>query len=198
MALGIVNLTSRVSTFWPIALGFFGLSTGYLIVGGQALFNRPSGPPADDRSVSIWTFWTSGVMHFMTVFTLIVGLAWFDVFTDAPPLYVIAVAFGAFAVQWFAAAHRRGIGYSSEADGWLAISFACLSVLGVMMCTMVRGIPLAIVFVCLTLAYLTEIPTRFGVFPRGSRVVGLWQVITGTWLMYMSYGVVINLMVGDE
>ena len=40
-----------------------------------------------------------------------------------------------------------------------------------------------------SLIYLTEAPTRFGVFPAGARLVGLWQLLTGIWLMYLTYPV---------
>jgi len=40
-----------------------------------------------------------------------------------------------------------------------------------------------------SLIYLTEAPTRFGVFPAGARLVGLWQLLTGIWLMYLTYAV---------
>src|SRR5882757_3823081 len=33
------------SPFWPIAIGFFGLGTGYFIWGGQALFGYPKSGP---------------------------------------------------------------------------------------------------------------------------------------------------------
>jgi len=36
---------------------------------------------------------------------------------------------------------------------------------------------------------------RFGVF-RGQRLVGLWQVFTGIWLMYLTYGTVFNIALG--
>ena len=44
--------------------------------------------------------------------------------------------------------------------------------------------------------YLTEISENFGVFPGGRHLVGLWQVLTGIWLMYLTYGVTLNLALG--
>ena len=37
-----------------------------------------------------------------------------------------------------------------------------------------------------------EITARFGVF-HGQRLVGLWQVFTEIWLMYLTYGTVFNI-----
>jgi hypothetical protein len=54
------------------------------------------------------------------------------------------------------------------------------------------------VFVGLALVYLTEIPTRFGVFPGGVRLIGLWQLLTGLLLMYLTYGVVLDFTVSGH
>ena len=41
----IVDVVFDLSKFWPVAIGFFGLATGYLVMGGQALFQFPKGEP---------------------------------------------------------------------------------------------------------------------------------------------------------
>jgi len=43
-----------ISPFWPIAIGFFGLGTGYFIWGGQALFGYPKASPEVDRTMGLW------------------------------------------------------------------------------------------------------------------------------------------------
>jgi hypothetical protein len=129
---------------------------------------------------------------------LAVGLTWFGVFDKEAPLYMAALAFTAYGVHWFALAHRRFIGSSSGADGWMAIPFTFISLLGVLVFALAGDIPVAILFVGLTLIYLVEIPTRFGAFARGARVVGLVQFVTGIWLMYLTYGVVFNLALGKH
>jgi hypothetical protein len=53
-----------------------------------------------------------------------------------------------------------------------------------------------IVFIGLSLIYLTEAPTRFGVFPAGARLVGVWQLLTGIWLMYLTFAVTLNFSNG--
>ena len=35
----VITMTLASSKFWPVAIGFFGLGTGYLVAGGQALFS---------------------------------------------------------------------------------------------------------------------------------------------------------------
>jgi hypothetical protein len=48
------------------------------------------------------------------------------------------------------------------------------------------------------LVYLTEIPTNFGAFPGGRRLIGFWQILTACWLMYLTYGVTMNLALGKH
>ena len=44
------------SPFVPIASGFFVLATGYLIWGGQALFQFPKASPEVNKSLGLWGF----------------------------------------------------------------------------------------------------------------------------------------------
>jgi hypothetical protein len=69
----------------------------------------------------------------------------------------------------------------------MAIPFLLFSILGAMVFAAARSNAVAILIIGVALGYATEIPTRFGVF-RGQRLVGLWQVFTGIWLMYLTYG----------
>ena len=186
----------ETSKYWPVAIGFFGLGTGYLVGGGEALFKFPPSTREVEKSMALWSFWMSGFMQFITGVMLMVGLTWFGVFDNAPPLYMAALAFTAYGVHWFAVAHRRYVGASPVPEGWMAIAFLLLSVLGVMVFYQAGDIPVCILFIGLSLVYITEIPTRLGGFPAGERLIGLWQVLTGLWLMYLTYGVVFNLALG--
>ena len=80
------SLTFASSPFWPIAIGFFGLGTGYFIWGGQALFGYPQSSPEVDRTMGLWGFWIPGFCQFLTGVYLMVGLTWFNVFGNAAPL----------------------------------------------------------------------------------------------------------------
>ncbi|HEU5346708.1 MAG TPA: hypothetical protein VFU60_20335 [Ktedonobacterales bacterium] len=181
------------SVFLPIAIGFFGLGCGYFIWGGQALFGFPESKPEVNKSMGMWGFWMPGFMQFITGVYLMVGMTWFGVFSNQPPLYMAALAFTAYGIHWFAMAHRRYIGSSSDADGWMAMAFLILSILGVVVFVLANDIPVAIVFVGLSLIYLTEIPARFLHSAAAARTVGLWQFLTGLWLMYMTIATVINV-----
>jgi len=190
------TLTFANSPFWPVAIGFFGLGTGYFIWGGQALFGFPKPSPEVNRSMGMWGFWMPGFMQFITGVYLVVGMTWFGVFHNAAPLYMAGLAFTAYGVHWFAMAHRRYINSSAEPDGWMAIAFLFVSLLGVDVFLKAGDIPVMIVFIGLALIYATEIPTRLGGWASGARLVGLWQFLTGIWLMYCTYAVTVNLALG--
>ena len=87
------TFTFSSSPFVPVAIGFFGLGTGYFIWGGQALFGFPKASPEVNRSLGLWGFWMPGFMQFLTGTYLLVGLTWFGVFQNTAPLYMAGLAF---------------------------------------------------------------------------------------------------------
>jgi hypothetical protein len=190
------TFTFASSPFVPVAIGFFGLGTGYFIWGGQALFEFPQTTPEVNRSLGLWGFWMPGFMQFVTGIYLMTGLTWFNVFSKAAPLYMAGLAFTAYGIHWFAMAQRRYIDSSTQLDGWMAIAFLFLSILGVDIFWRSGDIPVMIVFVGLTLIYAAEIPTRLLSWKFGLRLVGLLQVVTGVWLMYCTYAITVNLTLG--
>jgi hypothetical protein len=102
----IMDLSFATSAFPPLALGFFGLGTGYLIYGPQELFGFPKRDASVDRSVGVWGIWLPGFCQFVTGIILFVGMTWFNVFKDAP-LYAAALAFSAYGIHWFAIGWNR-------------------------------------------------------------------------------------------
>ena len=189
-------MTFTESAFLPIAIGFFGLGTGYFVWGGTALFGFPKPSPEVNRTMGMWGFWMPGFMQFITGVYLMVGLTWFGVFTKAAPLYMAAVAFTAYGIHWFAMAHRRYIGSSAEPDAWMAIAFLVISILGTVSFFLAGDIPVVILFIGLSLIYLVEIPARFLGSAGLSRIVGLIQFLTGIWLMYLTVATVLNIANG--
>jgi len=75
----------------------------------------------------------------------------------------------------------------------MAIPFLIISILGVVVFYLANDIPVAIVFVGLSLIYLSEIPSLFLSSGFFGKLVGLWQGLTGLWLMYMTIATVLNL-----
>ena len=192
------TFTFASSHYVPIAIGFFGLATGYIIWGGQALFRFPKPSPEVDRTMGLWGFWMPGFMQFITGVYLLIGLTWFNVFGNAAPLYMAGLAFTAYGVHWFAMGYRRYINSSDQPDGWMAIAFLFLSILGVYVFGKAGDIPVMILFVGLTLVYLTEIPTRLFSWSPGGRLVGLFQFVTGIWLLYCTYAITVNQALGAK
>jgi hypothetical protein len=190
--------TFEGSRFVPVAIGFFGLGTGYFIWGGQALFGFPKTSPEVDRTMGMWGFCMPGFMQFITGVYLLIGLTWFNVFGNVAPLYMAGLAFTAYGIHWFAMAHRRYIEASTGPDGWMAIAFLFLSILGVDVFRRAGDIPVMIIFVGLSLIYAVEIPTRLFSWSRGARLVGLLQFVTGIWLMYCTYAITVDLALGAK
>ena len=191
-------ITFASSPFVPVAIGFFGLGTGYFIWGGQALFGFPKTSPEVNRSLGLWGFWMPGFMQLLTGIYLLIGLTWFNVFRNAAPLYMAGLAFTAYGIHWFAMAHRRYINSNVQLDGWMALAFLFLSILGVDVFWRAGDIPVMIIFVGLTLIYATEVPTRLLSWNSGLRLIGLLQFVTGVWLMYCTYAMTVNLALGAK
>src|SRR3989442_14476432 len=118
------------SRFVPVAIGFFGLGTGYFIWGGQALFGFPKTSPEVNRTMGMWGFWMPGFMQFITGVYLLIGLTWFNVFGGVAPLYMAGLPLTAYGLHLFSMAPRRCIQASAGADGRLAVAFLFLSILG--------------------------------------------------------------------
>lgn len=193
--LALTTFVFNASSFPPLAIGFFGLGVGYFVWGGQLLFGFPATTPETDRSIGLWGIWMPGFMQFITGIILIIGLTWFNVFGHASPspLYMAAVAFTAYGIHWFVLGARRYIQSDILPDAWMAIPFLLISILGVIVFAWAKDWGVVILFVLLSLIYLSEALVRFGVHvPLGVRLVGLWQFINGIWLMYLTYGVVLD------
>src|ERR1700738_1991997 len=105
------------SPFVPIAIGFFGLGTGYLIWGGQALFGLPKASPEVNKTLGLWGFWMPGFMQFLTGIYLLTGLTWFNVFGNAAPLYMAGLAVTAYGIYLFAMGHSPYFAFSAPAGG---------------------------------------------------------------------------------
>ncbi|HEY9390184.1 MAG TPA: hypothetical protein VIR27_10520 [Mycobacteriales bacterium] len=182
------------SAFVPIALGFFGLGTGYLIWGPQELFGWPRRDESVDRSSGVWAIWMPGFCQFMTGVILFVGLTWLQVFTD-PPLYMAALAFSAYGIHWFALGWNRLRGNDSRPNAGMSVAFTVLSVLGAIVFFKAGGWPVGLLFVGLALVYVADFFLSIGV-RSAERLLGLVHVVLGIWLMYLTVAAGLNLASG--
>jgi hypothetical protein len=185
-----------VTAFPPLALGFFGLGTGYLIYGPQELIGVPERGREVDVSTGIWGIWMPGFLQFLAGIFLFAGLVWFHSVVAAP-LYMAALAFTAYGVHWFAMGLNRTLHADPRPNAFMSIAFTIISVLGVVVFSVRAGrdIPVALVFAGLTLVYVSDFFASLGV-RLGERALGAVHLLTGLWLMYLTFAVVLDFAVG--
>jgi hypothetical protein len=192
-----VSVQFQESAFVPVALGLFGLGTGYLIWGPQELFGFPGRDPLVDRSTGVWGIWLPGFCQFVTGVLLFVGLTWFEVFTE-PALYMAALAFSAYGIHWFALGWNRYQGNDPRPNAGMSVAFTVLSVLGmVVFYDATDGWPVGLLFTGLTWVYVSDFFASIGIKPA-ERLLGLAHVVTGLWLMYLVFATVLNISSGYD
>ena len=180
-----------LSTFVPVALGFFGLGTGYLIWGPQEAF----GFPTRDRSMGVWGVFLPGLCQIVTGMILFVGLTWFQVFSDDRALYMAAVAFTAYGIHWLALGWNRYQENDARPNVGMSLAFIVLSVLGAIVFFEAGDWPVGLLFCGLVAVYVSEAAASVG-SRVGVRALGLVHVLTGLWLMYLSAAVLLDLAAG--
>jgi hypothetical protein len=195
-----------VSDFVPLAVGFFGLGTGYLIYGPQELFRLPPRDRAVDLATGIWGVWMPGFLQFLVGIWLWAGLGWFHTYREKP-LFMAALAFTAYGVHWFAIGLGRAFGGDPRPNGLMSISFLALSVLGALVFFKSSDAPVGGLFIGLSCVYASELvaslaprravepaggPARTEPSPVGElaeRALGFFHVGTGIWLLYLTWAV---------
>ena len=187
-----------VSAFPPLALGFFGLGTGYLIYGLQELGGYPPRDERVDGGMGVWGLWMPGFMQFLAGTYLFVGLDLFDTF-KTPALYMAALAFTAYGVHWFALGWIRFRRFDVRVNVGMCIAFLCLSILGIIVFFGVGDHPVGGVFIGLTGVYATEFFGSMaqdlpGIGGMAERATGFFRIGTGLWLIYLTFAVALNFI----
>jgi hypothetical protein len=205
------------SAFIPIALGFFGLATGYLIYGPEELFRLPTRSRPVDLTTGIWGIWMPGFLQFLTGVYLFVGLTWFHSFRE-PALYMTALAFTAYGVHWFAIGMTRTLGGDPRPNGLMSVPFIFLSVLGIIVFFKADDVPVGILFIGLTCVYVSDFfaslfvrvpsvarvgsppprPQPTAVSELGERMLGFFHIATGLWLIYLTFAATLNITSGTD
>ena len=185
-----------VSPFPPLAVGFMGLGTGYLVYGIQELFGYPKRDERVDLATGIWGIWMPGFMQFLAGSYLFLGLTLFGTFT-APPLYMAALAFTAYGVHWFAMGWIRLSRADARPNVGMAVAFLLISVLGIIVFFKAGDQPVGGLFIGLACVYVAEFFASLGSdVPRLSRpaerALGFFHLGTGLWLMYLVFAVALN------
>ena len=216
ISLATTTVSFPASTFVPLAVGFFGLGTGYLIYAPEELFGQPRRSRAVDLTTGLWGFWMPGFMQFLTGVYLWVGLLWFHSFRE-PTLYMTALAFTAFGVHWFSLGLARILGGDPRPNEFMAIPFCFLSVLGTIVFFKAGDWPVGLLFVGLIAVYVSEFFASLFFFRRtttdptgrataepmalnifGERMLGLSRLVTGGWLMYLTLAATLNAASGTH
>lgn len=184
------------SPFPPLAVGFMGLGTGYLIYGPQELFGYPKREAGVDLATGVWGLWMPGFMQFFTGVYLFAGLALFGTFT-APALYMAALAFTAYGVHWFAIGWTRMKQTDVRVNLGMAIAFLLISILGAIVFYKSHDWPVGTLFIGLICVYVTDFfaslkPDFPGLGKLGQTGLGFFHILTGLWLMYLMFAVVLD------
>ena len=185
------------SPFPPLALGFMGLGTGYMIYGTQELFGYPKRDERVDFATGMWGIWMPGFMQFVTGIYLFAGLTLFGTFTTAPPLYMAALAFTAYGVHWFAIGWNRLRQADARVNVGMTVAFTALSVLGIIVFFKAGDDPVGGVFVGLTCVYVSDFFASLRAdWPRigdpAERLLGFFHLGTGFWLFYLMFAVTVD------
>jgi hypothetical protein len=196
-------MSFAASDFVPVALGFFGLGTGYLIWGPQELFGFPERPADEvearrlDRASGVWGIFLPGLCQVVTGVILFVGITWFQVFKDDPPLYMAAVAFTAYGIHWFALGWNRFSGHDPRTNAAMSVAFTVLSATGMFVFYDAGVWPVGLLFTGLTGVYVADFFVGIGM-SAAERLLGLFHVVTGLWLMYLTFATIVNLASGFD
>ena len=198
LAATVFSFPVSTAKFAPIAVGFFGLGTGYLIYGPQELFGFPARDRAVDLATGIWGIWMPGFMQFLTGVYLFVALAWFGSLpaSDAP-LYMAALAFTAYGVHWFAIGLGRSFRGDPKPNAFMCIAFGIISVLGIVVFFNHHSYdaPVGGLFIGLTCIYISDFFASLG-SGLATRVLGFFHLGTGGWLMYLTFATALNFSSG--
>ena len=196
--LGVTSITLPTSPFPPLALGFMGLGTSYMIYGPQELFGFPKRSATVDLGMGVWGIWLSGFMQFVTGAYLFAGLTLFHTFTTKA-LYMAALAFTAYGIHWFGIGWNRMSGADPRVNFGMTIGFLLISALGAVAFFGVSDNPVGGLFVGLSLVYVADMVHASGVFRRSSlpeRALGFFHLGTGAWLLYLMWATVLNFTNG--
>ncbi|HUA30925.1 MAG TPA: hypothetical protein VMC03_18730 [Streptosporangiaceae bacterium] len=183
------------SPFPPIAVGFFGLGTGYLIYGPQEMLGYPKRDERVDFATGMWGIWMPGFMQFITGIYLFAALTLFGTI-KTPAFYMTALAFTAYGVHWFAIGWNRLRRADTRVQAGMCIAFMLISILGIIVFFQSHDNPVGGLFIGLFLVYFfdffTSLAPDIPIFRPAQRAFGFVHTAVGFWLMYLTFATVLN------
>lgn len=126
---------------------------------------------------------------------LFVGLTWFQVFTDEKDLYAAALAFSLYGIHWFVLGWNRYRQNDPRPNAGMSVAYMVLSALGATVFFAAGDLPVGILFIGLFWVYFSDFFVATGVEIM-ERSLGLAHVLTGIWLMYLTFAVTVNFSLG--
>lgn len=189
-----MDVTFAQSAFPPLALGFFGLGTGYLIWGPQELLGFPERDRQVDRSLGVWGIFLPGLCQFVAGVILFIGMTWLQVFSKSPALYMAALAFSVYGIHWFALGWNRFQGNDARPNAGMSVAFMVVSAMGALVFFKGGDWPVGLLFLGLFAIYFADFFVAVGV-KVFERVLGLVHVATGGWLMYLAFAVAVDFSI---
>ena len=168
--------------------------------GPQELFGYPKHGEHVDFATGMWGIWMPGFMQFLTGIYLFAGLTLFGTFRTLD-LYMAALAFTAYGMHWFALGWNRLRGGDPRVNVGMTIAFLLISILGIIVFFKVGDHPVGGLFIGLTCVYAADFfaslkPDLPKLGGPGERALGFFHIATGFWLMYLTFAVVLNLVLG--
>jgi hypothetical protein len=174
------------SPFPPLAVGFMGLGTGYLIYGPQELLGYPARNESVDFATGVRGIWMPGFMQFISGICLFAGLTLFGTF-KTPALYMAALASTAYGVHWFAMGWNRLRRTDPRVNVGMTVAFLLISILGIIVFFKVGDGPVGGLFIGLACVYAADFLTSLKpdlpkLGGRGERSLGFSISVRGSGL----------------
>jgi hypothetical protein len=184
------------TTFPPLAVGFMGLGTGYMIYGPQELFDYPKRDARVDFATGMWGIWMPGFMQFITGVYILLALSVFGTL-KAAPLYMAGLAFTAYGVHWFAIGWNRLHQADARVNVGMTVAFTFISILGVIVFFKAGDEAVGILFCGLTAIYVSDFfaSLKADIGPLGNlgeKALGAFHLATGFWLFYLMFETILN------
>ena len=181
----------------PLAIGFFGLGIGYYVFGGAGFFRFPKENNDNiNHAMGLWGIFMPGFMQFIAGTYIFLFLMIRRPPRSTPILYMAGLAFTSYGVHWFALGYNKYKGADTTVDGFMAVGFLWISIIGAVVFGLGHDIPVMILFILLAIIYLNDIPASLFHSPAWGRGKALFQLITGTWLMYLTFAAALNFALG--
>jgi hypothetical protein len=108
-----------------------------------------------------------------------------------------ALAFTSYGVHWVAMGWNRIHGVDPRVNVGMTVAFMLISILGIIVFFKAHDAPVGALFIGLLGVYVADFfaslkPNLPGVGEVAEKVLGLFHLVTGFWLMYLMFATVLN------